>query len=1463
MFLIFDTETTGLPRDYNAPITDSDNWPRLVQLAWQVHDKQGQLVEVHNYIVKPEGFDIPFNAAQIHGISTERAKQFGQPLDVVLEKFNTSIAKCIFNVGHNIEFDINIMGAEYHRRQMATKMMELGVLDTKTEGTDFCQIPGGKGGKYKWPTLTELHQKLFGEGFDAAHNAAADVEATARCFLELVRIANRPDLAPLRSKLKFTPDDFENFRIANPNPIRPIGLNTQPYAPEELSQSTTAKAAATSGETTKDLRHQIKETAFSHLHNHTQFTVLQSTTQIGKLVAKAAADRMPAVALTDSGNMMGAFHFVREVMTYNKMLENRKADGTAAEDEIPLKAILGCELNVCQNRLDKNTKDNGYATVFLAKNQSGYTNLAKLSSIGFIEGFYYVPRIDKEAVVQHKENLMVTTGGLLGEVPYLILNVGEKQAEEAFVWWKEQFGDDFYVELLRHGLPEEDHVNQVLLGFAKKYNVKYFAANNSFYLDKNDANAHDLLLCVKDGERQSTPKGRGRGFRYGFPNEEFYFKTQEEMKLLFKDIPEAIATTQEIVDKVEMFPLEREVLLPKFEIPEEFIDPQDDEDGGKRGENAYLRHLTYEGAKRRYETITEAISERLDFELETIANTGYPGYFLIVQDFTTQARKMGVWVGPGRGSAAGSAVAYCIGITNVDPIKYDLLFERFLNPDRVSLPDIDIDFDDEGREAIINWVVEKYGSDKVAQIITYGTMAGKSAIRDTARVMDMPLQEADRLAKMMPDLKLNALISLPEDKLREKIKPEQMDGAKQLREIFQEDSEAGVCLRQAAALEGSLRNTGIHACGVIITPQDIREFIPVSVANKEASLWNTQFDNSVVESAGLLKMDFLGLKTLTIIKGAAQLVKERHGVDIDPDEIPLDDPKTMELYQRGETNGTFQFESIGMQKNLRQLKPDKFEDLIAMNALFRPGPMEYIPNFIARKHGREAIEFDLEGMDEFLEETYGITVYQEQVMLLSQKLAGFTKGEADVLRKAMGKKQKAVLDKMKSKFIDGAKERGHDPKMSDKVWGDWEKFAAYAFNKSHSTCYSVVAFQTAYLKAHYPAEFMASVLTNNMNDLKKLTFYMEECKRMGIKVLGPDINESGLNFQPNAKGEIRFGLGGMKGVGEAAVLMIIDERKKGGAFKNVFDLLKRIDTRAANKRTIEALILGGAFDNFPNQHRAVYFHQEQGEGMTFLEKAVKYIANIRTNENSAQVSLFGEDSGVQLPEPEIPIVMEWTSMEALRKEKEVNGIYISGHPLDDFKLEIQRFTTAKIAAIADMDNSPGVIGRDLAIAGIITSVQHRETRNGKPFGKFIMEDYSGYHEFDIWEDDYLKFRHFLDVGRMLFVKLRIEKNSWEKDGKKFERTKFRYTNFSLLQNLMDDQVKSLELRISITDLAAKVVDELEALLKKYPGEKKWNIQVVDIEEDVKLTMDPTGSKVGICPELLKELEDFPFQVKLN
>ncbi|WP_324067016.1 MAG: DNA polymerase III subunit alpha [Flavobacterium sp.] len=1507
MYLIFDTETTGLPKSWTAPITDTDNWPRCIQIAWQLHDEMGNLIEHQDYLVKPEGFNIPYDAERIHGISTELAMEQGILLSEVLEKFNIALSKTKFIVGQNVGFDVNIMGCEFHRMSIGSDMSKMPVLDTCTEITaNLLKLPGGRGGRFKLPTLTELHQYLFNHPFAEAHNATADVEATTRCFLELIKRE-----VFTKEELDVTPEYLRSFREKNLGEIQLIGLKhiNLKKASEEI-RARLKKIEQEEVQTTisEEVKSDLKEASFAHLHNHTQFSVLQSTIAINDLVKASAKFKMPAVAMTDTGNMMGAFHFVSAVMNHNKAAKAKiEAAIEAGEEptETEIKPIVGCEFNICDDHKDKTKKDNGYQVVLLAKNKKGYHNLAKMSSIAYTDGFYYVPRIDRKIVEQYKEDIIVLSGNLYGEIPSKILNVGESQAEEALIWWKEQFGSDFYLEVMRHKQEDENRVNQTLMAFAKKHNVKLVATNNTYYVNKEDANAHDILLCVKDGEKQATPIGRGRGYRYGMPNQDYYFKSGDEMKQLFVDLPDAIINIQEIIDKVEAYSLYRDVLLPKFKIPDEFEVPEDAEDGGVRGENNYLRHLTYLGAEKRYPELTDDIKERIDFELLTISNSGYPGYFLIVQDFIAEARKMDVSVGPGRGSAAGSAVAYCLGITNIDPIKYDLLFERFLNPDRVSMPDIDIDFDDEGRGRVMQYVIDKYGKNQVAQIITYGKMATKSAIRDTARVLDLPLFEADRIAKLIPGMmpskwNLARFLAEEEGEVKKALRSEEFDRVKELIGIANSEDLAGETIQQAKVLEGSMRNTGIHACGVIITPSDITNFVPVTTA-KDSDLYVTQFDNSVAESAGLLKMDFLGLKTLTLIKDTVKLVKYRLGIDLDPDNFPIDDQKTYELFQRGETVGVFQYESPGMQKYMKDLKPTVFADLIAMNALYRPGPLEYIPSFVRRKNGEEEIKYDLDACEEYLAETYGITVYQEQVMLLSQKLAGFSKGDADVLRKAMGKKQIDVLNKMKPQFINQAAEKGHDPVILEKIWKDWEAFASYAFNKSHSTCYAWIAYQTAYLKAHYPAEYMAAVLSNNMNDIKQVSFFMEECKRMGLAVLGPDVNESYYKFTVNENYAVRFGIGAVKGVGANAVDTIVQNRKEA-PYKSIFDLAKKIDLRAANKKAFESLALAGGFDGFTETHRAQYFHHD-GDGITFLEKAIRYGSKFQENENSSQVSLFGDASEVQIAEPQVPPCDEWSTMEKLAKEKEVVGIYISGHPLDDYKFEMKYFCSTKLESLKNLEQH---LGKNLSFGGIVTNVQHRTAKNGKGWATFVLEGYDESYEFRIFDEEYLKYRHFLLQNQFVYFKINVKEGWVNRETGKKSDPRIQFLDAKMLADVLPTFAKKLILMFPINEVKEHVITELNQIFSENKGDNSVTFEVMeldrikkaleeipvvaplDIEEDIvnesgevaemeievpvekeeiivktKLSMPSRKLKVKISSELLQELERLQVNFKLN
>jgi DNA polymerase-3 subunit alpha len=1384
MYLIFDVETTGLPHNKSAPVTDTENWPRAVQLAWQLHDASGRLLAHHNFLIRPDGFNIPFKAEQVHGISTQRALQEGAGLDRVMALFLNDAARATWLAGHNLGFDLMILGAELVRLQQDPQLiLSQQKIDTATSATGFCKLPGGPGGSLKIPTLNELHQALFGHGFTDAHNAAFDVAATARCLFELMKrgvIPPAPGIAPDAIRCE-TPDLAE----AASRPDEPVQKETETTGAPGVQE----------------------QMPFFHLHVHSQFSVLQATPDVGQIIACAKEFNMPAVALTDFGNLYGGFQFVTEALKNN------------------LLPILGCEVYVAEERRKlKFTKDNPdrrFPQVLLAKNKTGYENLTRLVSLGFTEGLYGLyPRVDKALIGGHAEGLIATTGSIAGEIPYLILHVGERQAEAAFRWWHETFGDDFYAELNRHGLPEETHVNEVLLQFCRKYNVKYLAANECYYLKKEEANAHDVLLCIKEGEFKSTPVGTGRGHRYGLPNNEFYFKSPEEMAALFSDLPDALGNLSGLLAKIEKYELKRPVLLPKFEIPDGFSTEDD-----------YLRHLAFEGAASRYAEITPAIRERLDFELETIRKAGYPGYFLIVQDLTRKAREMGVSVGPGRGSAAGSAVAYCIGITNIDPIAYDLLFERFLNPDRVSMPDIDIDFDDAGRDKVLQYVIEKYGAKQVAQIITYGTMAAKSSIRDCARVMELPLAEANALAKMVPDRPGTTLAKAFEE-------------VRELDEIRKGNDLKAQVLRQAVILEGSLRNTGIHACGVIITPDELTRFVPVATA-KDSAMLVTQFDNSSVENAGLLKMDFLALTTLTIIKTAMANIKKRYGISIDIDSIPLNDAKTFQLYQRGDTTGTFQFESTGMQNYLRQLRPDKFEDLIAMNALYRPGPMEYIPDFIARKHGRQAIRYDLPEMEEYLKDTYGITVYQEQVMLLSQKLAGFSKGDADVLRKAMGKKQREVLDKMKDRFIAGCRQNGHNESVAEKIWKDWESFAEYAFNKSHSTCYSLVAYQTAYLKAHYPAEYMAAVLTHAQSNIENVTFFIDDCRKAGLEVLGPHINESGVHFEVNRQGQIRFGLGAIKGAGDAAVEAIIHERQANGPFTDLFDFAKRLTHRAVNKKTYECLALSGAFDCFTEFHRRQYTHARDGD-ITLIEKVTRHAAKLQQEAASAQTNLFGGSTGADVPRPKIEPVEPFTELEKLHHEKDVVGVYISGHPLDNFKLEMTLFVNTPVAALAQME---GLEGKELKLAGVVGTVEDRITKTKKPFGKFYIEDYSGKAEFTLWGEDYVKRKAFLIPGMFLFIEGTVARKTWGD-----QELEFRIRNLELLNDLAAKRMAGLALRMDTDDLTFEKTNAIEALLHRFKGACPVRIFIQDKRESLQTELLARNVRVTPSGELISKLE---------
>ncbi len=1197
---------------------------------------------------------------------------------------------------------------------------------------------------------------------------------------------------------------------------------------------------------------------FIHLHSHTQFSLLDGAAGIPAMYKKAAKDGMKGLAITDHGNMFGVFEFVAEAA------KHKLPDGSS------IKPIVGCEFYVVndrtKNKFTRDEKDKRYHQLMLAKNADGYKNLIKLCSLGYTEGIYgKYPRIDKELILKYHKNLIATTCCIGAEVPQTILHKGEAEGRKVFEWWYNLFGEDYYIELQRHGMQEQDKVNEILLKFSKEYNVKIIATNDSHYVDQQDSNAHDILLCINTGEKQSTPTmkefsdddAQMKGKRFAFFNDQFYFKTQAEMGALFSDLPQALDNTHEILDKVEHLKLKKDILLPNFPVPKEFQIHADD----VLNQWEYLKHLTFEGAKRRYKEITPEIEERLNFELFTVKTMGFAGYFLIVSDFIQAGRDLGVMIGPGRGSAAGSVVAYCIGITNIDPIAYNLLFERFLNPDRKSMPDIDTDFDDEGRDKVIDYVVKKYGKNQVAQIVTYGTMAAKMSIKDVARVLDLPLSESNMLTKMVPErpgIELGRVLHAPFDgdkslKDKEGLGSDEIEEIKKLRKIYDNSStlESKV-LHEAEILEGSVRGTGVHAAGIIIAPKDLTEIIPIATS-KDTELYLTQFEGKVVEDAGVIKMDFLGLKTLTILRDALRLIKKNYDIDIEIDEIPLTDAKTFELYQRGETNATFQFESAGMQKYLKELKPDKFDDLIAMNALYRPGPIAYIPNYIARKHGREKITYDLPEVEEYLKDTYGITVYQEQVMLLSQKLGGFSKGDADVLRKAMGKKDKATLDKMKSKFMDGANAKGLEQKKLDKIWTDWEAFAQYAFNKSHSTCYAFVAFQTAYLKANYPSEYMSAVLTNNMGNIDKITFFMEECKRMGIAVKGPDINESDVNFAVNEKKEIRYALSAIKGVGDAAVEAIIEEKKKNGFYKSIFDLTKRVSLRSMNKKSLEALALAGAFDCFTIYHRAQYFMPDKKDGLNVLEKAVKYGNNLQNSQITQQSSLFGgAGGGGEIAEPPVFACEEWSLLEKLKKEKEVTGLYISGHPLDDYRLEIATFTNCPLNEIEKKKD------KEVKITGIVAATETKIAKNGNPYCRFTMEDFTGSYNFSVFGKDYLAFKTYIETsGALLYMTGRYQPR-W--DGKEYE---FKIMKIDLLSEVRTKLTKYLTLEMASFDVNEKLINDINTVLSKYPGRTKVRISFVDMEEGIKVGMTSSTKSIELNNDLFKELDSLHIPYNLN
>ena len=1168
---------------------------------------------------------------------------------------------------------------------------------------------------------------------------------------------------------------------------------------------------------------------FVHLHVHTQYSILDGQASISRLVDKAMADGMRGMAVTDHGNMFGIKEFFNYVKKKNggtndaikevkkriavlrdsekcKEVENPEEELRDCEAKLKelkhklFKPIFGCEMYVAHNRLqdrDGRRDQGGYHLVVLAKNEKGYHNLIKLVSKAWTEGFYNRPRTDRVELEKYHEGLIVCSACLGGEVPRKIQAGLLEEAEETILWYKKIFGDDYYLELQLHKatVPRANHetyglqlqVNEKLIEFSRKLGVKLICSNDVHFVDEENAEAHDRLICLSTGKELDDPK------RMLYSKQE-WFKTRQEMNELFADIPEALSNTCDICDSVEFYSIDHAPIMPNFAIPEEFgtedeyrkrLTEEDLFNEFTRNENGevvlsrdaaeekikklggydklyrikleadYLRELTMIGAKKIYgDPLSDEVKERLVFELHIMKTMGFPGYFLIVQDFINAARnELGVSVGPGRGSAAGSAVAYCLGITQIDPIAYDLLFERFLNPDRISLPDIDVDFDDDGRGEVLRWVTEKYGQDKVAHIITYGTMATKLAIKDVARVQKLPLDESNRLCKLIPD-------RIPDKKLN------LANAIAYVPELQEAEASTDPLLRDtlkyARMLEGNVRNTGVHACGTIICRDPITDWVPVSTAeDKETNekMLVTQYEGSVIEDTGLIKMDFLGLKTLSIIKEAVENIRTSLGIELDISSVDINDPATYKLYSDGRTVGTFQFESAGMQKYLRELQPSTFEDLIAMNALYRPGPMDYIPDFIDRKHGRKPIEYDIPIMEKYLKDTYGITVYQEQVMLLSRLLADFTRGESDALRKAMGKKLRDKLDQMKPKFITGGQKNGHDPKVLEKIWADWEKFASYAFNKSHATCYSWVAYQTAYLKANYPPQYMAATMSRNISNITEITKLMDECKAMGIQTLGPDINESILKFGVNAKGDIRFGLGAIKGVGENAVDAILDERKKNGPYQSIFDFVQRVNLSVCNRKNLENLALAGAFDCFVNIKREQYF-AANSRGEVFLDSLLKYGNLYQTDLAEASNSLFGGFDAIEVATPEIPVADSWSDLERLDKERELVGIYLSAHPLDEFSIILENVCNTQMKELEDLTKLPN---QEVTLGGIVTSVREGTTKKGNPFCIARMEDYSGSAELPLFGQDYMDWTRYMKVGCFLFVHAKVQPKQWKKE----------------------------------------------------------------------------------------------------
>ncbi len=1236
---------------------------------------------------------------------------------------------------------------------------------------------------------------------------------------------------------------------------------------------------------------------FIHLHVHTYYSILDGQSSIKRLVDKAIGNGMRGMAITDHGDMFGIKEFHDYVGGVNK---GRKKEGLE-----PFKPIFGCEMYVSRyggKELRRGKEDmSGYHLIVLAKNYKGYKNLIKLVSNSWVDGYYMRPRTDRADLEKYHEGLIVCSACIAGEVPHKILEGDIAGAREAVEWYHGVFGDDYYLELQRHEVtdptiranretfPLQQKANKVLIELAKEYGIKLICSNDAHFVDQENAEAHDHLLCMSTGKDLDDPT------RMLYSKQE-WFKTREEMNAIFSDVPEALANTTEILDKVEIYSLDHDPIMPFFPIPESFgteeqwrqkfteqqlydeftsdengENPLSPEEGEKKikklggydkiyrikFEADYLAELAYKGAKKRYgDPLSKEVDDRIRFELHIMKTMGFPGYFLIVQDFINSARdELGVMVGPGRGSAAGSVVAYCLGITKIDPLKYDLLFERFLNPDRISLPDIDTDFDDDGRGKVLKWVEDKYGHENCAHIITYATMATKNSIKDVARVEKVPINVSNALCKAIPDRLPDVDGKTPKMNLTNAIK-----AVPELREAeASNDPALRNTIKYAKMLEGTVRGTGIHACGFIICRDPISDWVPVSTADdpdfKDQKTNCTQYDGHVIESTGLIKMDFLGLKTLSELKEACDIIKQTRGIDVDLDNIPIDDPKTYELYQQGRTVGTFQFESNGMQKYLRELKPTVFEDLIAMNALYRPGPMGYIPQFIRRKHGEEPITYDIPVMEKYLKDTYGITVYQEQVMLLSRLLADFTRGESDALRKAMGKKKKDIVDAMKPKFIEGGKKNGHDPKVLEKIWSDWEAFASYAFNKSHAACYSWVAFQTAYLKANYPAEFMAAIMSRRRDQISEITKLMDECKAMGIATLGPDVNESYTKFGVNKKGEIRFGLAAIKGMGDSVAHAIIDEREKNGPYKSIFDFAQRVNFSCVNRKAFESLALSGGFDSFGIPRENFFGLNSKGE--VFLDTLVRYGQMYQMGMQEMRNSLFGGENEVDIATPPIPEAARWSDIERLNKERDYVGIYLSAHPLDEYRVVLEKLCNTHCAELADVQKLSD--REDIIFGGIVTDVRQKFTKRGEPCGFITIEDFQGGGELALFGKDWGDRKGMFEIGSAVYVTAKLQPRFLHSD-----QMDLKVQDVQYLQTVKENALDRLTITMTTDLLDEQIVEDLGELITSNPGKTKLFIQLVDSTGNSHVLMRSSSKYVDVKNALVNFIEKSPgLDYKIN